>query len=276
MPRTADRRAQARRVARVRRAHVEPPRPAAARRLPAAKRQQPKGLAAIVRDYPWATTIFVVLVVAAIGLVLHQQRAWMFAPPPAKAKVTATAVAKTGCDLTTHTCAAPKMTIDPNKTYTATIHTAKGDIVITLDAKNDPITVNNFVYLSDQKFYDGTYFWRVETPGKPSVIDPSGQPSTLSLIQGGSVAKDGSDAVTIPGYTIQDEKVTEGYTPGTIAMANTGKPNTGSSQFFIDTGDNTPYFSKTYTIFGHVTSGLDVAKQIQPADKINSISIAVK
>ena len=100
------------------------------------------------------------------------------------------------------------MTLDPTKDYTATIKTAKGDIVIHLDAKDSPQTVNNFVYLAKQGYYNGTYFWRVETPGKPSPIDPSGNPSQLSLIQGGSVQDDGDPNKNYPGYTIPDELTT--------------------------------------------------------------------
>jgi len=165
------------------------------------------------------------------------------------------------------------MTINPNKTYIATIETAKGNIVIQLDAKNTPITVNNFVFLAEQHYYDNTYFWRVEAAGLTS---PLGGPSTLRLIQGGSVSKTGADPTTVPGYTIKDEPVTGDYTAGDVAMANTGKPNTGSSQFFICTGDNSKMLSKTYTIFGKVTSGLDVALKISPEDIIKTVTIQVK
>ncbi len=182
------------------------------------------------------------------------------------------------CNLKTHECqpnAWKAQSIDTSKTYTATIHTAKGDIVIALDAKNTPKTVQNFVFLADQHYYDGTYFWRVEAPGLQS---PLGGASTLQLIQGGSVANDGSDGSNVPGYTIPDELGTakDGYGAGTVAMANTGQPNTGSAQFFIDTGDDTSQLSKAYTVFAHVTSGLDVAKKISPKDKILSVTITEK
>src|SRR6185437_7861233 len=131
------------------------------------------------------------------------------------------------CDLATHVCTdAPAITINPTSTYIATIQTAKGDIVLQLDAGNAPIAVNNFVFLAQQKWYDGTYFWRVETPGKTSVIDPGGPPSQLSLIQGGSVAQDGSDGADVPGYTIQDQNpIPSDYSPGTVAMAEGQNPN---------------------------------------------------
>ncbi|MBF6590846.1 MAG: peptidylprolyl isomerase [Ktedonobacterales bacterium] len=117
-------------------------------------------------------------------------------------------------------------------------------------------------------------FWRVEKPGQPSPLD--GQPSQLSLIQGGSVAKNGQDGASTPGYSIQDEKVIGSYTPGTIAMAKTSQPNSAGAQFFIDIGDESKYFSPTYQIFGHVTSGLDVASKIAPDDLMNGVTITVK
>lgn len=183
-----------------------------------------------------------------------------------------------GCDLATHECpGAPAMMIDPNNTYIATIKTTKGDIVIQLDAKHAPIAVNNFVFLAQSKWYDGTYFWRVETPGKPSVLDPTGGPSKLSLIQGGSVANDGADGPAVPGYTIQDDNpLPADYSAGTISMANTGQPNSASSQFFIDTADESQFFTKTYVTFGKVTQGMDVAKAITPGDTIETITITVQ
>jgi len=93
------------------------------------------------------------------------------------------------------------MTLDPTKDYSVTIKTAKGDIVIHLDAKNSPQTVNNFVYLAQQRYDDGAHFWRVETPGQPSPLDPTGQPSELALIQGGSVQDDGDGGKNYPSYT---------------------------------------------------------------------------
>jgi cyclophilin family peptidyl-prolyl cis-trans isomerase len=123
------------------------------------------------------------------------------------------------------------MTLDPSKDYSATIKTAKGDIVIHLDAKNSPQTVNNFVYLTQQRYYDGTYVWRVETPGQPSPLDPTGQPSELALIQGGSVQDDGDSGKYYPGYTIPDELTTaqNGYGAGVVAMANYGVADSGGA-----------------------------------------------
>jgi cyclophilin family peptidyl-prolyl cis-trans isomerase len=274
MPKTASKRAQARKMARVARAHAVAPERPVVRRTPSAqrKRSKPRGFAAFVSNYPWATTIFTVAVVVVIVAILRAQQVGPFAPAKPKPVVQVT------CDLKSHACTGtPKMTINTANLYTATIKTAKGDIVIQLDSKKAPIAVNNFVFLAQSKWYDGTYFWRVETPGKPSPIDPSGTPSTLSLIQGGSVTKNGQDPATIPGYTIQDQNpIPADYTPGTIAMAEGQNPNSASTQFFIDIGDETQYFAKSYVTFGKVISGMDVVKKIAPEDVIQTITISVQ
>ncbi|HET9112012.1 MAG TPA: peptidylprolyl isomerase [Ktedonobacterales bacterium] len=274
MPKTAEKRAQARRQNRVQRAHTGPATPstrpavryaAPAQRSRYGQRVKRRGF---FSRYPVATTLGVILVLGLAVLYARQNKLGPFAPPPPKPVVQAK------CDLKTHTCdKAPIMTINTAKTYVATIETAKGNIVIQLDAKNTPITVNNFVFLAQQHFYDNTYFWRVEAPGMTS---PLGGASTLQLIQGGSVTNNGQDPKTVPGYTIKDEKVTGDYTAGDIAMANTGQPNTGSTQFFICTGDNSKLLAKSYTIFGHVTSGMDVATKISPQDVIKTVTIQVK
>ena len=277
MPKTASKRAQARKMARVARAHAVAPERPVVRRTPSAKRKssKPRGFAAFLRNYPWASTIFGLVVVVAVVLILRQAQVGPFAPKP---KATPTPVAQVTCDLKTHHCTgAPKMTINVNNTYNATIKTSKGDIVVQLDAKKAPIAVNNFVFLAQSKWYDGTYFWRVEVPGKPSPIDPQGSPSQLSLIQGGSVAKDGNDGADVPGYTIKDDSpLPTDYTPGTISMANTGAVDTASSQFFITIGDESSFFSKTYVTFGKVTSGMDVVQKIAPEDKIETITITAQ
>ncbi len=137
----------------------------------------------------------------------------------------------------------PPMTIDANKTYRATMKTSCGTIVIALDAKAAPKTVNNFVFLSRERFYDGLTFHRV-VPG--------------FVIQGGDPKGDGTGG---PGYEFPDELPDDGYPPGSVAMANSG-PNTNGSQFFIVTGDasNLP---NAYSRFGEVVQGLDVARRIE-------------
>ncbi len=272
MPKTASKRAQARRAARIQRAHEEAPQSAVVRRVPMAQRRAKARRSTLIKNYPWATTIFVALLLGLGVVFMKGQHVGPFAVAKSTPEPQAT------CDLKTHLCnKAPLMTIDKSKTYTATIKTARGDIVIQLNAKNAPLAVNNFVFLADQHYYDGTYFWRVEQPDKPSVLDQSGQPSMLSLIQGGTVSADplkDSAENSRPGYTFKDDPVVGDYTAGTMAMANRGA-NTNGAQFFICTGDNST-LPKNFDIFGTVTSGLDVAKAIQPGDKIVSVTITVK
>lgn len=140
--------------------------------------------------------------------------------------------------------AAPAMTIDAAKKYTATLSTEKGDIVVALDPKVAPLAVNNFVFLAKEKFYDGTIFHRTITG---------------FMIQGGDPEGTGRGG---PGYRFADEPVTGEYKRGTIAMANAG-PNTNGSQFFIMHADYA--LPKNYTIFGQVTSGLEVVDAIATA-----------
>jgi cyclophilin family peptidyl-prolyl cis-trans isomerase len=259
MPKAASKRTKARRSARVSRAHQTTLDRSRQRVRPAARRKRQAGLAAFVGDYPWATTLFVVLLVGGILGVLYTNHLAFWAAPARAAH----------CDLKTHTCQRPPQTIDPNKRYVATIKTARGDIVIALDAKDDPVTVNNFVYLADQHFYDGLTFWRVDHKGKPSVVS-AGAPSDLDLIQGGDPKKNGTGG---PGYSLPDEKVVGAYTAGAVAMARA--TSISGSQFFICTGDDSAPLAKSYNLFGRVTSGLDVAQQIQPGDKMESVRIAV-
>lgn len=140
--------------------------------------------------------------------------------------------------------APPAQTIDAKATYTATLATSEGDITIALDPKAAPKTVNNFVFLSKQGFYDGVTFHRV-IPG--------------FVIQGGDPAGNGTGG---PGYTFEDELPEAGaYTLGSVAMANSG-PNTNGSQFFIITGNQGVALPPSYSLFGQVTSGQDVAEKI--------------
>jgi cyclophilin family peptidyl-prolyl cis-trans isomerase len=139
--------------------------------------------------------------------------------------------------------APPPQTIDAAKTYRATLETACGDIVIRLDPKRAPRTVNNFVFLAREGFYDGLTFHRVVRG---------------FVIQGGDPAGDGSGG---PGYTFADELPTDGYPTGAVAMANAG-PGTNGSQFFIVTGDAS-FLPNSYSKFGRVVEGLDVARTIE-------------
>jgi cyclophilin family peptidyl-prolyl cis-trans isomerase len=139
--------------------------------------------------------------------------------------------------------APPPMTIDPSAAYRATIRTNCGDIVVRLDAEAAPRTVNNFVFLAREGFYDGLAFHRV-------VRD--------YVIQGGATADDPNLG---PGYTFADELPDDGYPAGSVAMANRG-PGTNGSQFFIVTGDAS-FLPNSYSRFGRVVEGMDVARTIE-------------
>jgi len=138
----------------------------------------------------------------------------------------------------------PAMTIDKNATYTADLTTSEGDIQIALDPTQAPKTVNNFVFLAKQGFYNGTTFHRVI----PDFVIQGGDPEGTG--QGG------------PGYQFADELPKAGqYTIGSVAMANAG-PNTNGSQFFIITGQQGAALPPNYSLFGKVTQGQDVADKI--------------
>ncbi len=143
--------------------------------------------------------------------------------------------------------APPDLSIDLDKTYTATLHTNLGDITIELDAARSPITVNNWLFLAREGFYDGVIFHRV-VPG--------------FVIQGGDPTGTGRGG---PGYKFRDELDGEGrYSRGTVAMANAG-PNTNGSQFFICLDDvGLPH---AYTIFGKVVDGMDTVDAIASAPR---------
>ena len=152
---------------------------------------------------------------------------------------------------------APEMQIDPAKTYTATIRTSCGDIVVALDAANAPNGVNNFVALANAGFYDGTTFHR-------AVPD--------FVIQGGDPNGDGTGG---PGYSVETELPPDGYQQGELAWAKTGvdPAGTAGSQFFVVTGaddsesvaflNDDSSGSYLYGAFGSVVEGLDVALTIE-------------
>ena len=146
----------------------------------------------------------------------------------------------------------------------AVMKTNKGTIEIELFEDKMPITVNNFVKLANEKFYDGIKFHRVIK----NFMIQSGDPNT----KGADVSTYGTGG---PGYTVQDEFVADpllSNVRGTIAMANTGQPNSGGSQFFINTVDNTgldfnkePFTSK-HPVFGRVINGMDVIDAISTTE----------
>ena len=162
-------------------------------------------------------------------------------PAGAAAGTPAASTAKTAAK---QYAAPPPMTIDPAKKYTAVITTTKGPITIELLANEAPMTVNNFVFLANEGFYNGTIFHRVIRG---------------FMIQGGAPSGTGSGT---PGYRFKDEPVTRDYKRGIVAMANAG-PNTNGSQFFIMHADRP--LPKQYTIFGQVTSGMETVDAIASA-----------
>lgn len=149
----------------------------------------------------------------------------------------------------------PSMSIDASKKYAATLDTSKGSIVVDLFPKEAPKTVNNFVFLSRDGFYDGTVFHRV-------IAD--------FMIQGGDPEGSGRGG---PGYRFEDETKNNPHKHqvGSLSMANAG-PNTNGSQFFI-THVVTDWLNGKHTVFGKVRSGQDVVNAIKQGDKLNSVKI---
>ena len=152
----------------------------------------------------------------------------------------------------------PAMTIDPKKKYKARIETDKGAMVIELYADKAPKTVNNFVFLSREGFYDGIIFHRVIKDFMAQGGDPTGRGT------GG------------PGYKFADEfhASLKHDKPGRLSMANAG-PGTNGSQFFI-THVPTPWLDNKHSIFGQVVEGMDVLMSIPPRDPMNANAPAVK
>jgi cyclophilin family peptidyl-prolyl cis-trans isomerase len=142
--------------------------------------------------------------------------------------------------------------IDPSKRYVATIATDKGDIELALDASKAPKSVNNFVFLAGEGFYDGLTFHRV--------VDGF-------VIQGGCPQGTGRGG---PGYQFEDEPVQGEYIPGSLSMANSG-PNSNGSQFFISTVDNRRTLAKSYNLFGQVIKGMDVVTSIRQGDVMRTV-----
>ncbi|MEM6326215.1 MAG: peptidylprolyl isomerase [Bacteroidota bacterium] len=152
--------------------------------------------------------------------------------------------------------APPAMQIDPTKGYTATFSTSKGDIQLSLDAAHAPMTVNNFVFLARDGFYDGTVFHRVISG---------------FMAQGGDPTATGRGG---PGYRFADEfdGNPNRHERGVISVANAG-PGTNGSQFFITFAPQ-PHLDGRHTVFGRVTGGMDVVDQIRQGDALESVTIS--
>ena len=147
----------------------------------------------------------------------------------------------------------PAIGIKTTHHYLVTMKTNKGDITLCLDPQLAPQTVNNFIFLTRNGFYSGLTFHRVV----PDFV-----------IQGGDPQGTGGGG---PGYKFADEPVKSQYTPGALAMANSG-PNTNGSQFFICTVDDTAKLQKLYNLFGYVQSGMDVVLKIKQGDTMTSVT----
>jgi cyclophilin family peptidyl-prolyl cis-trans isomerase len=146
---------------------------------------------------------------------------------------------------------APPMCFDAAKTYTAQVETNKGTFSIALDAKKAPQNVNNFVVLARYHYFDGTECHRIITDFVVQCGDPAG--TGTGFFPGATITGEG-----LPGYTIPDELPKAGdYKVGSLAMANTGAPNTAGSQFFIITGAQGASLPPQYSLFGQVSQGYD-------------------
>jgi len=145
------------------------------------------------------------------------------------------------------------MTIDTSKQYTATIETEKGDLALELFASDVPVTVNNFVFLAREGFYDGITFHRVIPE---------------FMAQGGDPTGTGTGA---PGYSFADEFTEHTHVAGALSMANSG-PDTNGCQFFI-TYTPQHHLDGKHTVFGQLVEGMDVLEEIEGGDTIIRITI---
>jgi peptidyl-prolyl cis-trans isomerase B (cyclophilin B) len=152
----------------------------------------------------------------------------------------------------------PSLTIDVHKTYLVTIETNRGNIELELYPEHAPTTVNNFVFLTNEGFYDGVKFHRV---------------IANFMIQGGDPTGTGRGG---PGYRFQDETFGNPlkHGEGVLSMANAG-PNTNGSQFFI-THLPTPHLDGKHTVFGKVVEGMDVVNAIQQGDVMEKVTATEK
>ena len=217
------------------------------------RRRKPESLLDRLRGNPWALAgIAVVVVVVVLGLGYLVGRI-VRAPAPAPAEETPVG-RKTYSE-------PPPMAIDVNKTYVATIETEKGDIVMELYPQDAPQTVNNFVFLAWEGFYDGLTFHRVE-PG--------------FVVQGGDPQGDGAGG---PGYTVPAE-IKRPHTEGAVATARRGddinpERESSGSQFYITLAPQ-PGLDDQYTVFGQVTEGMDVVESIAKDDVMQRVTIEEK
>lgn len=198
----------------------------------------------LIKKYGFVAVL--ILIVAGTGYFLFSPVSTNSEAKPTPAKVVANATPTPQTQQpNSKTMEKPKMQIDAKKQYEAVLHTSEGDITISFDTKNTPITSNNFLALAKNKFYDNTIFHRV--------MDGF-------MIQGGDPEGTGMGG---PGYKFDDEYLKGSYTRGTIAMANSG-PDTNGSQFFIMHKDYA--LPNAYVIFGKVTKGIETVDKIATAE----------
>ena len=194
-----------------------------------------------VRARAWGALLLAMIAVAGVSLACGSEDE---GTPPAASSATSSAAATTAQQPETALMqwdAPPAMSIDTAKQYHATLHTSYGDITVELYPREVPVTVNNFVFLARQGFYDGVAFHRIVRG---------------FMVQGGDPTGTGRGG---PGYRFADEQVTRDYVRGALAMANSG-PDSNGSQFFIMHEDFA--LPPDYTIFGMVTDGIEVVDAI--------------
>lgn len=165
--------------------------------------------------------------------------------------------------------AAPAMTIDTSKLYQVTITTAKGNIVLCLQPELAPNTVNNFVTLARNHYYDGIPFHRVVS----GFVDQGGDPNCIGNVPAPPATPAATCGQGGPGYTFNDEPVHQKYVEGCVAMANSG-PNTNGSQIFICIADDTKTLQNLYNLFGKVQSGMDVALKVVQGDVMQTVTVS--
>ena len=163
----------------------------------------------------------------------------------------------------------PGMSIDVTKLYQVTITTAKGKIVLCLQPNLAPQTVNVFVTLARNHYYDGVPFHRVVS----GFVVQGGDPSCIGNVPPAPASPSGTCGQGGPGFQFNDEPVKQKYVAGCVAMANSGK-NTNGSQFFICSVDDTQQLQNLYNLFGKVQSGMDIVTQIQQGDVMQTVTVA--
>ena len=166
----------------------------------------------------------------------------------------------------------PAMTIDTSELYQVVLDTDRGDITLCLEPSLAPNTVNVIVTLVRNGFYNGIPFHRV-CPNSADLscsgsfaIAQAGDPNCIGNVSASDCGEGG------PGFTFDDETVKGSYTTGCVAMANAG-PNTNGSQFFICTGDDSSFLTKSYNLFGVVSDGLNVAQALKKGDVITKATV---